>query len=206
MGVFRTFAAVSASPYRILILASGGGSNAQRIMEHFADSSLAEVVGVVTDRKDAGVRHRAEAFGIPSRFVGATKRREAEGLLQVLRKYNPDLLVLAGYLRLIPTDVLSCFPERVINIHPALLPKFGGPGMYGSHVHAAVAKTRQTHSGITVHLANEAYDEGRILFQATTQLNLGDDAETIASKVLALEHQHYSLVLEAYLRQLTACR
>ena len=187
---------------RILILASGGGSNAACIMSHFSAHARAEVVGVVSDRKDAGVHQRAAKYGVPSRFVGKERREKPGGLLEVIHGFSPDLLVLAGYLRLIPQDVLASFPERVVNIHPALLPKYGGPGMYGHHVHSAVAKTQDAFSGITIHLADEKYDEGRILFQASIALTPHDDAEAIAAKVLSLEHSHYPKVLDAYLQQL----
>lgn len=187
---------------RIVILASGGGSNAQMIMEYCQHSNVMNVVAVLTDRKAAGVRQRAEAFSVPSVFVGKSRRQRPGGLLEVIQRFNPNIVVLAGYLRLIPADVLSCFPERVINIHPALLPKYGGPGMYGHHVHEAVAKTGDASSGITIHLANERYDEGKVLFQASTSLQPGITPQEVAERVLALEHKHYPRVLEAYVKQL----
>ena len=194
--------ASSSSPWRIVVLASGGGSNAERIAEHFAAGAVGRVVGVVSDRKLAGVHARAERLGIPSRFVGKRRRSEPGGLLAVLRGFGAEVIVLAGYLKLVPTDVLAGFPERVINIHPALLPDYGGAGMYGRHVHEAVAAAGDAYSGMTIHLADAHYDEGKVLFQARTPLPPGATAEEIAQRVLALEHRHYPRVLEAYLRAL----
>jgi len=192
-------------PARIVILASGSGSNAERIIKHFstggAGEQVARVVAVVSDRKRAGVHNRAASHDIPSRFVGKTRRSAPGGLLEVLEAYTPDIVVLAGYLRLIPEDVLARFAERVVNIHPALLPHYGGHGMFGEHVHKAVAAAGETHSGITIHLANQRYDEGRILFQASVSFPHGSAALDIGARVLELEHQHYPLVLEAYLKK-----
>ena len=187
---------------RIVVLASGSGSNAEAIATFFADRDDACVVAIVSDRKHAGVHARAERLGIPSAFVGRRGREAPGGLLAAVREYDPDLIALAGYLRLVPADVLAAYPERVVNIHPALLPEYGGPGMYGGHVHAAVVAAGERQSGITIHLANARYDEGRALFQATCDLDTGDDAEAVAAKVLALEHRHYPRVLAAYLAQL----
>ena len=184
------------------MLASGGGSNAERIMRHFAGHADARVVGVVSDRKAAGVLERARLAGVPARFVGRVRRQRPGGLLAVLRAFEADLVVLAGYLQLVPADVIAAYPERVLNIHPALLPAYGGAGMYGRHVHEAVVAARETHSGITVHLADDAYDRGRILFQARTPIDAAAGAREVARRVLALEHQHYPLVIEAYVRRL----
>jgi len=188
---------------RILILASGGGSNAARIMAHFADHETIEVVAVVSDRKYAGVHEKAAQAGVKSVFIGSKRRKLAGGLLAELKKHRPDVIVLAGYLQLIPIDVLASFPERVINIHPALLPKHGGPGMYGMHIHRAVKAAGDKTSGITIHLANEEYDKGRVLAQEKVELDESDTAEDIGRKVLALEHHHYPRELESYISSLT---
>lgn len=187
---------------RILILASGGGSNAACIMAHFADHAKAEVVAVVSDRKYAGVHEKAEKAGVRSVFIGPKRRKSEGGLLAELQKHSPDVIVLAGYLQLIPSDVLKSFPERVINIHPALLPKYGGTGMYGMHIHRAVKAAGDNVSGITIHLANEEYDKGRVLFQAAVDLDPSDSAEDIARKVLTLEHVNYPREIESYLESL----
>lgn len=189
--------------HRIVILASGGGSNAEKIIEHFALlSAEAIVVAVLSDRKEAGVHAKASGLGVRSEWLSPKTRRNPGSLLQVLRKHRADLIVLAGYLQLVPLEVLASFPARVINIHPALLPKFGGPGMYGQHVHQAVAAAGDRYSGITIHLADEHYDRGRILFQATTPLSGQAEPEEIAKQVLLLEHRYYPAVLAAYLQQL----
>lgn len=190
------------SKTRILILASGGGSNAAAILKYFADHASVEVVAVVSDRKHAGVHEKASAAGVKSVFIGPKRRKSTGGLLAALKKHNPDLIVLAGYLQLIPSDVLASFPERVINIHPALLPKYGGTGMYGMHIHRAVKAAGDNVSGITIHLANEEYDKGRVLFQAAVDLDPSDSAEDIARKVLTLEHVNYPREIESYLESL----
>jgi len=171
-------------------------------MAHFEDHPSAEVVAVVSDRKYAGVHEKAEKAGVNSRFIGPTRRKRPGGLLAEVQRHNPDVIVLAGYLQLIPSDVVASFPERVINIHPALLPKHGGTGMYGSNIHQAVKKAGDNISGITIHLANEEYDKGRVLFQASVALAESDTADDIGRKVLALEHAHYPHVVEAYIHSL----
>lgn len=185
---------------RLVILASGSGSNAARIMAHFArPDAPAAVVAVFSDRRAAGVHARARAAGVPAVYLDKATRERPGGLRDALAAYRPDLIALAGYLRLVPEDVLAAYPARVVNIHPALLPKYGGPGMYGHHVHTAVHAASEAYSGITVHLADARYDEGRALFQATVALAGADGPDEIAARVLALEHRHYPLVLERYL-------
>ena len=188
--------------HRIVIMASGGGSNAEAIVRHFDGGDVARVVAVVSDRKGAGVHARAARLGVETVWLSPKQRNTPGATLAALRRHRPTLLALAGYLRLVPADVLAGFPGRVINIHPALLPSYGGAGMYGRHVHEAVAAAGERASGITIHLADEVYDRGRVLFQATTALAPGMDAGDIAAAVLRLEHAHYPNVLEAYLRQL----
>ena len=187
---------------RIVIMASGSGSNAEALMRHFATSAVARVVAVVSDRKGAGVHERAGRLGVPSVWLSPKQRTTPGETLAVLRAHRPDLLVLAGYLRLVPADVVTGFPERVINIHPALLPDYGGAGMYGRHVHEAVAAAGERVSGMTIHLADEVYDRGRVLFQATTPLPEGASPEEIAAAVLRLEHRHFAPVVEAYAARL----
>ena len=156
------------------------------------------VVGILSDRKAAGVHARAARLGLPSRYVGRARRERPGGLLEVLEGFRPDLIALAGYLRLVPADVLAAFPERVVNIHPALLPRHGGPGMYGRHVHEAVVAAGDRQTGVTIHLADARYDEGRILAQAATEVPAGATPEEVAARVLALEHRHYPPTLAAY--------
>ncbi len=185
-----------------MILGSGSGSNAAAIIGHFAEDPGVEVVGVISDRKDAGILARATEVGIPARFIGKARRLRAGGLTELIDGFAPDLIVLAGYLRLVPEDTIAGYDKRIINIHPALLPKFGGAGMYGEHVHRAVYEANEQRSGITIHIVNANFDEGRHLFQAAVRLRDQDEPPDIARRVLALEHQHYPLVIARYLRVL----
>lgn len=186
---------------RIAILASGSGTNAQRLMEHFAGSPLAEVVLVGCDKPGAGVVRRAWDLGVPSYlFNGAALH---EGTVQAeLERAGTGLVVLAGFLRLLPTAFVHAWPDRILNIHPSLLPKFGGRGMYGERVHRAVLAAGEKESGITIHLVNERYDEGRVLFQAKCPVLPGDDAEALAARIHGLEHAHYPALVENFARSL----
>lgn len=186
---------------RIAILASGSGSNAQRLIEHFAGSTTAEVVVVGCDQPAAGVLQRAWDLGVPSYlFTGGELR---SGTVQrELLALHVDLVVLAGFLRLIPAEMVRAFPDRIVNIHPALLPRYGGKGMYGHHVHQAVIAAGEQESGITIHRVNEHYDEGAILFQAKCPVLPDDTPATLAARIHALEHAHYPTVVEDLLRTL----
>ncbi len=183
---------------RLAILATGSGSNAEKIMEHFAHSSKGKVVLVAANKTTAGVLARAQKFGVPT--LTFTRHELEEGLLlEKLREAQVDWVILAGFLLKVPDELIRAFPDRMVNIHPALLPKYGGKGMYGHHVHEAVKAAGETESGITIHLVNEHYDEGKIIFQAATSLLPEDNAETIATKVLALEHRYFAGVIEGLL-------
>jgi phosphoribosylglycinamide formyltransferase-1 len=188
---------------RIAILASGSGSNAQRLIEHFQGSSAAEVVLVAGDRPEAGVFDRAWHLGVPSyRFTPVQLR---DGALQrELAALRIDLVVLAGFLRLVPVDLVRAFPGGIVNIHPALLPRHGGRGMWGHHVHASVLAAGDAESGITIHLVNERYDEGEHLFQARCPVLPGDTPETLGRRVLELEHAHYPVVVENLVKGLAS--
>lgn len=176
---------------RIAILASGNGSNAVRILQHFYTSESIEVVGVFSNKMNARVLEK-----FIDRDQSAYFFESNEELLEQLKAEEVDYIVLAGYLKLIPSEVLSAYKNAIINIHPALLPKYGGAGMYGVNVHKAVKAAGEKETGITIHLVNEVYDEGRVLFQAATAISEDDSAKDIAQKVQALEHEHYSLVIE----------
>jgi phosphoribosylglycinamide formyltransferase-1 len=180
---------------RLAILASGSGSNAEKIMEYFAHSSKGKVVLVAANKTTAGVLARAQKFGVPT-FTFTRPELEEGLLLEKLRGAQVDWVILAGFLLKVPDALIRAFPNRMVNIHPALLPKYGGKGMYGHHVHEAVKAAGDTESGITIHLVNEHYDEGKIIFQAATSLLPEDSAETIAAKVLALEHRYFAEVIE----------
>jgi phosphoribosylglycinamide formyltransferase-1 len=184
----------------IAIFASGGGSNARKIIEHFENSTAGRVVLVVSNKKNAGVLDIARAHQIPAQLIGRSDFYESEKILSILAEYRIDLIVLAGFLWLVPGYLIAAYPKKIVNIHPALLPLFGGKGMYGGHVHAAVKAAGVKESGITIHFANEHYDAGDIVFQTTCALSESDTPETIAQKVLALEHEHFPKVIEGLLR------
>lgn len=172
-------------PVRVAVLASGGGTNLQALLDACGPAAPARVTRVVSNRADAGALERARAAGIPA--VVLRDPADAAELLAALS--DADLVVLAGYLKLIPAAAVARFPRRMINIHPALLPAFGGPGMYGHRVHAAVLASGATESGATVHYVDEQYDRGPIIAQRTVPVLPGDTAETLAARVLAVEHE-----------------
>jgi len=180
---------------RLAILASGSGSNAEKIMAHFQNSEIAEITLVASNKSDAFVLDRAKKFDVPT-FTFSRKEMDAGILLEKLQQENIDWVILAGFLLKIPVELTRAFPDRMVNIHPALLPKYGGKGMYGSFVHEAVIAAGDTETGITIHLVNENYDEGRIVFQASTPLNDSDTPESIAEKIHALEHKYFPEVIE----------
>lgn len=187
---------------QIAVLASGSGSNAEAILSHFSKGTgaeVGEVVWVATNRKEAGVRERATRFGVPESHVPKSDI-EAGVLLSELRAREVDWVVLAGFLLKVPGDVCAAFEGRMVNIHPALLPKYGGAGMYGMNVHRAVKEAGEDVSGMTVHFVNEHYDEGDIVFQGQIDLAPEDSADDIAAKVLTLEHRHYPQVVEGLIR------
>jgi phosphoribosylglycinamide formyltransferase 1 len=170
---------------RVAVLASGGGTNLQALLDACGPAAPARVTRVVSNRADTGALERARAAGIPA--VVLRDPADAGELLAALG--DADLVVLAGYLKLIPAAVVARFPRRMINIHPALLPAFGGPGMYGHRVHAAVLASGATESGATVHYVDEQYDRGPIIAQRTVPVLRGDTTETLATRVLAVEHE-----------------
>ncbi|WP_297335708.1 phosphoribosylglycinamide formyltransferase [Algoriphagus sp.] len=181
---------------RLAILASGSGSNAEKIMEHFRYSQKAKVSLIASNKSDAFVLERAKKYGIPT-FTFTPKEMESGELLGKLQAEMIDFVILAGFLLKIPEDLIRAFPNRMVNIHPALLPNYGGKGMYGMKVHQAVKAAGDTQTGITIHLVNENYDEGKIIFQAATPVLPEDSPETIAEKVHALEHRYFPEVIES---------
>ena len=183
-------------PCSIAIFASGGGSNARKIMEHFKDSEVGRVALVVCNKPNAGVLAIAAEYGIPTQSIDRQGFYETEALLEVLKQHNIEFIALAGFLWLIPGYLVQAFPQRMLNIHPALLPKYGGKGMYGHHVHEAVKAAGETESGITIHFVNEKYDEGDYVFQAKCSVSPEDSPEDIARNVLVLEHRYFSEVIE----------
>lgn len=183
---------------KLAILASGSGSNAEKIMEHFKSSTKAEIALIASNKADAFVLERAKKFGVPT-FTFSRKEMEAGVLLEKLQEEKIDWVILAGFLLKIPEDLIRAFPNRMVNIHPALLPKYGGKGMYGHHVHEAVKAAGDTETGITIHLVNEHYDDGKIVFQAATSVTPEDTPDTIAQKVHTLEHRYFPEVIESLL-------
>lgn len=184
----------------IAILASGEGTNAERIIRYFAAHPAVKVAVVVTNRPDAGVIRRAESLGVPVEVLPASAFREGKAT-GMLRHYGIDFIVLAGFLLHIPDDMLAAYPQAIVNIHPSLLPKFGGKGMYGSRVHEAVIEAGEAESGITIHYIDEHYDEGDIILQARCPVMPDDTPDTLATRVHQLEYEHYPKVIE---EQLTA--
>lgn len=185
---------------RIAILASGSGTNAENIIKYFADRPAVEVALVAANKKDAFVLTRAANLHIP-RFWFSRQDLENGDLAKKLSEEAIDYVVLAGFLLKIPDNLLQAFPDRIINIHPALLPSYGGKGMYGSQVHEAVIKNRDSCSGISIHLVNENYDEGRMLFQAMCAVEENDTAESLAKKVHELEYRYFPSIIEDYIRE-----
>jgi phosphoribosylglycinamide formyltransferase-1 len=187
---------------RIAIFASGSGSNAQKLMEHFKDSAEAEIVLVLTNNPDAYVIQRADNFEIPVHIFDRNEFYKTEQILDLLNDLDIDLIVLAGFLWLIPENLIKRYPNRIINIHPAILPKFGGKGMYGDHVHHAVVAAQELEGGITIHYVNEKYDEGEYIFQAKYKIDKGDNLEMIKFKGQQLEHLHYPKIVENLIKKL----
>ncbi len=180
---------------RILVFASGSGTNAENIIKYFQEKGGASVVAVLTNKRDARVIDRCNTLKVNALYFNRTAFNDQDCLLGILHSLKPDLIVLAGFLWKIPPAMVQEFSGKIINIHPALLPKYGGKGMYGSRVHQAVLENGETESGITIHYVNEAYDEGAIIFQERTSIAPGDTAEQIAEKVHALEYEHYPKVI-----------
>ncbi len=183
----------------IAIFASGTGSNARKIIEYFDQREDVAVQLVISNRVDAPVLNLAAQHDIDQIILDRHQFFDTENLLSLLDKYEISLVVLAGFLWLVPPYLVEAYTGRIINIHPALLPKFGGKGMYGHHVHEAVKKAGETETGITIHYVNTHYDEGQIIFQAKCPVALSDTPEDIARKVLALEHQYYPQVVDQLL-------
>lgn len=184
---------------KIAIFASGGGSNAACIMNKFSNHPDIKVVLVVCNKPSAGVLAIAEQHHIPTLLIAKEQFFHGDAYLPELSVAGIDFIVLAGFLWKIPQTLIRAFPQRIINIHPALLPKYGGKGMYGHHVHQAVIDNKEKHSGITIHYVDEQYDHGHTIFQATCPVLPDDTADTLASRVLTLEHKHFSDVIEKLL-------
>ncbi len=187
---------------RIAIFASGSGSNAQKIMEHFKKHNEAEVAIVLTNNPDAYVLQRADNFEIPTHIFDRHEFTKTDSVVNLLKNLEIDIIVLAGFLWLVPQNLLKAFPNKIINIHPALLPKYGGKGMYGDNVHKAVLANNEEESGITIHFVNEHFDEGEVIHQSRFRIEKGDDIEMIKFKGQQLEHMHCPKVVESLLKKM----
>jgi len=182
---------------KIAIFASGSGTNAENIIRFFNDHPTISVDLVLTNNENAGVINRAKSLGIENVIFTKEEFRKMTGMLALLRNIGITHVVLAGFLWLIPKSLIEAFPDRIINIHPALLPKYGGKGMYGMNVHKAVIENKEAFSGISIHYVNEKYDEGSIIFQAKCPVSSSDTPETLAGKIHKLEYEHFPRIIES---------
>ena len=192
------------SPINVAIFASGAGSNAQKIIDHFRNSSSVEISLIVCNKKKAGVLLIAEKENIPALVIEKEKFFSGGGYLDELASRKIGFIVLAGFLWKVPEVLIRAFPKRIINIHPALLPGYGGKGMYGNYVHEAVINAREKESGITIHYVDERYDNGDIILQVKCPVLEGDTAESLAHRIHALEHANYPVVIEDLVKKLQA--
>ena len=185
---------------KIIVFASGSGTNAENIIKHFAKTKIASVVSVFTNNASAKVIERAKKHQIPVEIFSKNELLE-RNVLQKIQKIAPDLIILAGFLLKFPENIIEKYPHKIINIHPALLPNYGGKGMYGMHIHRAVVENKEKETGISIHFVNENYDEGAIIFQKSVALNEGDTAETVAEKIHELEQKYFPEIIEKLLKE-----
>jgi phosphoribosylglycinamide formyltransferase 1 len=190
----------------IAIFASGTGSNAQKIIDHFRNSSLAKIALIISNKKKAGVLLIAEQENIPSLIVERDKFYSDMSYLNELAQQKIDFIVLAGFLWRIPSALLNAYPKRIVNIHPALLPKYGGQGMYGNYVHESVLASGEKESGITIHYVDDHYDHGDVILQVRCPVLNDDTSESLANRIHELEHANYPVVIEQLVRKLRDAR
>lgn len=181
---------------KIALFASGSGTNVENIANYFNGKTSAKPMCVLCNKPDAFVLERAKRLGLDSMTFNRADFNDGKRIMEYLNKYNIDMIVLAGFLWLVPQYLIDAYPGRIVNIHPALLPKFGGKGMYGMHVHEAVKQSGETETGITIHLIDGNYDQGSTVFQAKVQVSPTDSPDDIATKVHALEYEYYPKVIE----------
>lgn len=184
---------------KIAILASGSGTNAENLIEYFKDSKEISIEMILSNKAKAYVLERAKNHNVKSYVFTKNEFNEKDGLVKLFQDNQIDFIVLAGFLLLVPNHIIQYFSNRIINIHPSLLPKYGGKGMYGTNVHQSVIANKESESGITIHLVNERFDEGKILFQAKCNIIPSETAESLASKVHILEYEHFPKVVEKYI-------
>ena len=185
---------------RIVIFASGSGTNAENIIKYFQKSTVATVVHVLSNKKDAKVHDRCKRLNINSIYIDKKDFIHTDRVLELLQK-EADFIILAGFLWRIPQKIINAFSQKIINIHPALLPKYGGKGMYGMHVHNAVVANKEKETGITIHYVNENYDEGAIIFQKKVNVSPSDTAKQVAEKIHQIEMKHFPRVIENLLKE-----
>ncbi len=200
--VGRSLSGKKMNKINVAIFASGAGSNAQKIIDHFRNDADVNIALIVCNKAGAGVLVIAEEEGIPSLLINKNKFEQDGSYARVLQELRIDFIVLAGFLWKIPLPLIKAYPNRIINIHPALLPKYGGKGMYGQHVHEAVIQANEKESGITIHYVDEQYDHGNTILQAICPVEVTDTAATLAGKVHQLEHLHYPVVIANLLQKL----
>ena len=181
---------------RVAIFASGTGSNAQQIMHYFSQNQKIKVALVVSNKKTAPVLEKAKSFGVPIALINRTEFYNTKRIFETLDLHQIDFIVLAGFLWLVPPYLIQKFPNKIVNIHPSLLPKYGGKGMYGMKVHESVWEAQEKESGISIHYVNERYDEGSIIFQAKCNVTKTDTPKDISRKVRELEHQYFAKTIE----------
>jgi phosphoribosylglycinamide formyltransferase-1 len=182
--------------HRLAIFASGSGTNAENIIRYFQNKPQIKVSCICTNRAEAYVAERVRPYNIPVLVFSRQDFYETEKILDYLKENKIDWIILAGFLWLIPSNLIDRYPSRIINIHPALLPKYGGKGMYGASVHKAIIENHEKQSGITIHFVNKEYDEGNIIFQAACDIDPADTPDTLAGRVHALEYEHFPRVIE----------
>jgi phosphoribosylglycinamide formyltransferase-1 len=187
---------------KIVIFGSGKGSNARAIINYFQNHKSIQVVALVSDKPRRGFLDISYDYRINLEIIKGEELADPKWIAHLKLMYRPDLIVLAGFLKLIPSELIAAFPNRIINLHPSLLPKYGGKGMYGMHVHKAVIDAGEDESGITIHLVNEHYDEGAILFQAHCEVQVDDTSEILAERIHKLEHHHLPKEIERFVMQI----
>jgi phosphoribosylglycinamide formyltransferase-1 len=181
---------------KIIVFASGSGTNAENIIQYFEKRHSAKVVTVFTNNPDARVIEKVKNYEIPIEIFSKLELNESK-VLQKVKKINPDWIVLAGFLLKFPQNIIKLYPNKIINIHPALLPKYGGKGMYGMHIHQAIVDNKEIETGITIHYVNENYDEGAIIFQQKINLTGLETAENVAAKIHQLEQEYFPKIIES---------
>ncbi|PRX51528.1 phosphoribosylglycinamide formyltransferase [Salegentibacter salegens] len=186
---------------KIVVFASGSGTNAENIIKYFQKLPDASVVAVFSNKRSAKVLQRAHDLNVKALHFDRDALYNSNEVLHILEDINPDLIVLAGFMLIFPQDILNRFPNKIVNIHPALLPKYGGKGMYGMNVHKTIIQNKEKESGISIHFVNENYDEGEVIFQAKTEILGEDTPETLAEKIHKLEYKHFPEIIQQLLQK-----